>query len=295
MWFIKNKDEVIKELLNLKNENHYKKLHDAYKIGNNIYAPNVQLNSDEMLDIRLLRVSFENSSHPIIYLPPLTDLIDPKMPAVMYNFLECIYYTRVERSLERADIEQIYFSCLDERIVFALDKFDEASEVPEPTAEYFQKIKKLKWKNKKSKKIFKRLENVKTDIGNSIFGIRPINFPTTEYAFLLFLAGCSAVNDDRREIIEIDVVKAYKTYFKLIKSDLTKYKAKEELLNWKAQSGHLICEKCGGYYRLKAGESPDDFECCQCGGELKYYDIDEFTLKKAIKEGWNAGKNSVMK
>lgn len=35
--------------------------------------------------------------------------------------------------------------------------------------------------------------------------------------------------------------------------------------------GYLVCEKCGGYYELQDGESPDDFEDCQCGGKLDYY------------------------
>jgi hypothetical protein len=34
--------------------------------------------------------------------------------------------------------------------------------------------------------------------------------------------------------------------------------------------GYLECEKCGGYYELQPGESPKDFEKCQCGGDLKY-------------------------
>jgi len=36
--------------------------------------------------------------------------------------------------------------------------------------------------------------------------------------------------------------------------------------------GYLICEKCGGYYELQKGESLSDFDCCQCGGKLKYYE-----------------------
>lgn len=36
--------------------------------------------------------------------------------------------------------------------------------------------------------------------------------------------------------------------------------------------GYLVCEKCGGYYKLQDGESPDDFEDCQCGGKLDYYE-----------------------
>ncbi|MCC7551642.1 MAG: hypothetical protein KO316_09200 [Methanobacterium sp.] len=35
--------------------------------------------------------------------------------------------------------------------------------------------------------------------------------------------------------------------------------------------GYLICEKCGGYYELQSGESPDDFsDECECGGKLIY-------------------------
>jgi hypothetical protein len=37
--------------------------------------------------------------------------------------------------------------------------------------------------------------------------------------------------------------------------------------------GYLVCDQCGGYYRLHEGESPDDFmKKCQCGGHLEYFD-----------------------
>lgn len=36
--------------------------------------------------------------------------------------------------------------------------------------------------------------------------------------------------------------------------------------------GYLICEKCKGYYELREGEHPEDFDRCQCGGKLKYVD-----------------------
>ena len=38
----------------------------------------------------------------------------------------------------------------------------------------------------------------------------------------------------------------------------------------KEKSGYLICEKCNGYYELQEGESPEDFESCECGGNLKF-------------------------
>ncbi|MGB9979826.1 hypothetical protein [Methanobacterium sp.] len=34
--------------------------------------------------------------------------------------------------------------------------------------------------------------------------------------------------------------------------------------------GYVICEKCGGYYKLEKGESHEDFEACNCGGTLKH-------------------------
>jgi len=33
--------------------------------------------------------------------------------------------------------------------------------------------------------------------------------------------------------------------------------------------GYLICEECGMHYKLKEGETAEDFEDCECGGELK--------------------------
>ena len=34
--------------------------------------------------------------------------------------------------------------------------------------------------------------------------------------------------------------------------------------------GYVVCEKCGGYYELEEGESLDNFNGCQCGGNLSY-------------------------
>lgn len=44
---------------------------------------------------------------------------------------------------------------------------------------------------------------------------------------------------------------------------------------------YLVCIRCNGYYELEEGESLDDFDSCQCGGELievddinRYLDVD---------------------
>lgn len=52
---------------------------------------------------------------------------------------------------------------------------------------------------------------------------------------------------------------------------------------------YVICEKCSGYYELKEGESPEDFDRCQCGGNLIYTE----NLKESSKEDMdeNIGEN----
>ncbi|WP_414469143.1 hypothetical protein [Methanobacterium sp. ACI-7] len=36
-------------------------------------------------------------------------------------------------------------------------------------------------------------------------------------------------------------------------------------------NGYLICNKCGGYYELKEGELPEDYDLnCECGGKIEY-------------------------
>ena len=36
--------------------------------------------------------------------------------------------------------------------------------------------------------------------------------------------------------------------------------------------GYLKCKSCKGYYELQREESPTDFEKCECGGDLEFYD-----------------------
>ncbi len=55
--------------------------------------------------------------------------------------------------------------------------------------------------------------------------------------------------------------------------------------------GYLVCDKCGGYYKLQEGESAEDFENCQCGGKLRYVDsFDEY-----LNDGQNLTEDSTIK
>jgi ribosomal protein L40E len=43
---------------------------------------------------------------------------------------------------------------------------------------------------------------------------------------------------------------------------------------------YIICDDCGGYYKLESGESLEDFAECQCGGRLRYAQ----SFKEIIKD-----------
>lgn len=46
--------------------------------------------------------------------------------------------------------------------------------------------------------------------------------------------------------------------------------------------GYLICNKCGGYYELQEGEYPENFDRCQCGGNLGY--VEEIKDSKSSRK-----------
>lgn len=109
-----------------------------------------------------------------------------------------------------------------------------------------------------------------------------LNLPATENAFILFLSGCSAVNDNRSNIDENDIINAYKTHYKILTTDLFKLVDKLwEERSKKENYGYLVCEKCNQYYKLLPGESPEDFtDKCECGGKLEHYEDINWLLKE---------------
>jgi hypothetical protein len=244
---------------------------------------------DEVNHVRSLKLARKN-----LHLGGLFNTIFTPSMITAKEFLTIhlmIHYTYVVFSGKATnwnDRLNIYFSRLDERLMFALDNFDEVKleDLPEPTPEYFQALKKLKWKNKNTEKLHNKLNEYLFEINLFILDYPSLTeqvgwittYRVTGGFFIKTLAACNAVNNGRQEIEDQDIIKAYKTFFKLIKTDVTKYKAIPERVrdidgyhgNLKHE-GYLVCESCGGYYKLQPGESPDDFsDTCECGGELEF-------------------------
>jgi len=51
----------------------------------------------------------------------------------------------------------------------------------------------------------------------------------------------------------------------------SKKSSKKSIKPKKKEQHFLVCDKCGGYYELEKGESPEDFsDECECGGHLEH-------------------------
>lgn len=268
-------DGIIKEIVNLRDLGYYGRLYDAVKLWWRIVDEDGTFTREEKQKMRFKVLASQNMRN--FSLRP--SLLDFEVFKTLYSFLEYFYYmSNNGKKLNHQDEMNVYFSGLDERIVFAQDKFDEIEKVPEPTVEFFQKLNDVKWQDKDTDKFFDKLEGVMFHTVHDIFGNGflfggQLSFYSIQSGFIRLLAGCSAVTNDREEMNKGDVIRAYKTYFKLMKTDTTKYKARPELnpeSELKEYKGYLVCKKCNGYYKLEPGESPDGFDKCQCGGELEY-------------------------
>ncbi|MBI5679276.1 MAG: hypothetical protein HZC47_00025 [Methanobacterium sp.] len=181
----------------------------------------VKFNEEEDKKLRVAHLAYENMGRPIIYGPPFSDLITFFEVYRMYSFFLDVYQMNTGKELGYEEMEKLHLCKLDEHLIFALDKFDEVTETLEPTAEYFQKLKKVKWKNKKTKKLFEKLHILFEEIKRIKWGVnKATTVGISEKKFTLLLAGCNVINDARDKINMQDILIAYKTYFKLLKTDL---------------------------------------------------------------------------
>ena len=284
---IEGLDGVVRGIQEVADSSLYEKLLFAYKSEAERKVDRI-FEIDELKQVPVLRLARENLHFGGFLNSIFThSLVTSKQFIMVHLMIKYVYVIFSGRNATWNDNLNIFFSGLDENIIFALDDFDkvEHDDLPEPTQEYFQKLKKIKWENKKSKQLYDKLTEFYFEIKRLVLNYPDLSeqvgwittYRVMEDLYIQTLAGCNAVNNDRLEIKAEDVIIAYKTFLKLLKTDVTKYKAIPERLQGldkyhrnEKQDGYLICNKCGGYYKLKKDESSDDFDTCRCGGRLKY-------------------------
>lgn len=277
---------IIHQVNGLKDSEIYEKMYNGSVKSKEIFASDAKLIKNEKSYNHLIALGFKELSKFPFYIPPFSSLISFNNLNALYSLLVLRYYAQEEKKLGYEDLKNIYTSGLDHKIIHALYKFDELSNVPQTDEKYLNALKTLQWENSDTRKLLKKLNYVKSLIGQDRFKLTyQIGIQRAEDKFILFIAGCSAINNKRDKINVNDVINAYKTYFKLINTDITRYKAitNTEIENSENEikNGYLVCEKCNSYYKLQPSESPEDFDLeCECGGKLEYYKNINWLLKE---------------
>lgn len=278
--------EVVDGLLDLADSGVYKDLMCAFR-RETTKTPDRVFTLDELMEVPFLRLSRRNL-HFGGFLTAIVhhSLVTAKFFIYIYEMISYVSVLFSGRVNSWDEVVDVFFSGLDERLVFALEDFDSVDfdELPEPTSEYFQRLKIVKWNSNEDKEIYDRLIDFTYEITRTIFDYPDFNYTlgwmsnywAMQDLFIQILAACNAVNNGRLEIVANDVIIAYKTFLKLVHTDVRRYKAIPERIGniegytLPQSEGYVVCKKCNSYYKLKPDESPDNFSACQCGGELEY-------------------------
>lgn len=234
-------DDLIEGFTFLKDSDYYAALLKAYDLKEGIYESGVTRNKFFNSPLINLAGNYLYKPSFTINLHPLKDGNLPKFWS-MHQFFEYLYHINTNNPLNMEDMENIYYSDLVSRVISLLDDFNNDKVKIGPLDEFFKNLKEVKWK-KESKAIYKKMRGI-------LWITHELNnYPWTmlvgdESDFIRFLCFCSAAVDGRVFVSVEDVVRAYRTYFKLIKFDITVFKADSEIVeSLKVNNRDMLAER----------------------------------------------------
>jgi hypothetical protein len=218
--------EILVEDINfLVDSDYYLRLRDAHSLKDRIYEPGV-LRKDFLDSCLIKKANYYLGSSS----NPFKEITFSRF-IFMHSFFEYFYYLNSNKPLSKEDMENIYYSNLVKQVILLLDDFDQ--EFNKDLDLFFEHLKDVKWQ-KESNKLFSKIDR-------TLLELKSYKKPSAFWSSLMakevdiakFLCACSAASDNRHYVELEDVVRGYRTYFKLIKTDTTIYKAIPENKSYK--------------------------------------------------------------
>ena len=185
----------------------------------------------------------------------------------LHIFLEKLYSLHLGRKLLEDDLWALHKSDLFERVLGGLNIFNVFKGSLFLGDDFFQCVMGVCW-NEEALIFFKNFQNLLISFLFEYYGEKETTFYHELEKVLVLLAHCSAVLSNSKKIDYDDVLRAYRTLFKILNTDIT------DLVDKRYYTGLLLCETCNELYPLLEDEAPYDFSSCSCGGELKYVSHD---------------------
>lgn len=215
---VKELDETIDRILSLQESEIYEELYGIVRTKTNKLLVNETL--DDLFEFPQYKYATKILKKPPLYLPPFTDLIEAGHFIMTFSMIGFIIYTYKRKYKTPKDLKR-NFQIL-ERLMSSLNHFNTTKDYKVPDETYYKKLKQIKWNNQ-GKKLFKKLDDVKSKIMiDRGWGTASSTFETGEMFMLTFLAACNAVNHQRNTMLPEDVIMAYKTYLKLLNTDISR-------------------------------------------------------------------------
>jgi hypothetical protein len=215
-----NIDNFCTELTSVLDSGIYNSLFEAY-IG---WEEPVKLTDDDTTDIAiespiLVLASKNLTNKPSKFSP---DLINYSTFYFFLPFLEWVYSLYLGRTLNSKDVKILFKSHIAEKIALNLLNFDKVENSDEINMEFFIKLKKINWKDNRTKEFYKKTKKLIGFFAFEKHGDNEYSFIVRQKRIILFLAACSAVKNGESVITIDDIILAYKTLFKIIKTDISK-------------------------------------------------------------------------
>lgn len=209
--------EVLEDVQSLMDSEIYEKIYATSNLGEEIgnFAPP----STEYL---LNRYRQDKYSSNILKNPTLnlfTDNIIFSHYIATSGMIGFVNYAYKKHKLSLNDLNKQH--TILERLMSLLNDFDKLEDYQAPDEEFCGKLKDIKW-DKQGKKLYGKIRNILYHLNEVRLGGKSSTFSNGEHFTLIFLAACSAVNQDRGKILPEDVIVAHRTFLKLLDTDINK-------------------------------------------------------------------------
>ena len=174
---------------------------------------------EDLLELPQVNYATKVLKDPPLYVASLTGVIISSHFIATVSMIDFITYAYKQEDLSQKDLNKNH--SILERLMSSLNNFNTVKEYKVPDEKFYKKLKQIKW-DKQGKKLFNKINGIRRDITIVKWVSDASTFGTGENFALTFLAACNSVNQSRNKILTEDVIIAYKAYFKLLNTDISK-------------------------------------------------------------------------
>ena len=203
-------------LLNLHDNQQFIMMGKTPKDGFNKEGSKWKFEEDKIPFIKAAKEGMSN--FPLLYIPPLTKVIQYDFFIALYSMIQLNFIYCANEKLDDEDYRSIILGDIGAYFTYFVEDFENPSEIPEPSEEFFNRLTNIKYENKVVKKFFDSVVDV-ISLFTACYDT-DINYCRTIFFAALYLSACSALKNNRDSISFEDVVTGYLTIFKLFYIDI---------------------------------------------------------------------------